>query len=146
MALCEPGATLADRAKICVLVLAGAALAELWPYYSVWGVVLGSDGVESQSWVDNALAQTTVAASVWTNRFYDPAQVALALGPALLGVPCIAYLAYRGANLFIVFGFFIFVLFFFFFGFCFLNFCRLFISSLSPSLSEDIARQMKNYQ
>ncbi|MCI0558528.1 MAG: hypothetical protein MN733_08540 [Nitrososphaera sp.] len=100
LCITEPGVRKQLRAIPILATIAALTLAELWPFFSVREIVFGTDGhlQEGISWLEK---QTfSVAPYV-----YDLSRVVLALGPALLGLPCILYLALRRHHLFIVYGF-----------------------------------------
>ncbi len=87
--------------------LSGAALAELWPWFSVWTLVLGLYGPGLEVWPTMEQLRsplTRLLSDDWQHPFYDPRQVVVALGPALLGLPLVAWLAARREQLFIVYG------------------------------------------
>jgi len=106
LSVTEREARFVDRVKIVLMVIVGVTAAELWPYFSVWGVVLGSSVAAQQGWVQvNVVGGIAQAERVlWTHDLYNPSRVLYGLGPALIGIPCVLYLARQRAHLFIVVG------------------------------------------
>lgn len=106
LAVTARDARFADRAMVILLPVAGVALAELWPYFSVWSLALGGGGPAQQGFGQANVAGGLEHAgrAIWHNHFYDPWAILRNLGPALLGIPCVLYLAWRRTHLFIVFG------------------------------------------
>jgi len=51
LALSEPNVSFSIRWRLIGVVLTGALAAELWPYFSVWGIILGTSGGEGESWI-----------------------------------------------------------------------------------------------
>ena len=117
LALLEPNVSFSHRCKLIAVVLTGALVAELWPYFSVWSVVLGTSGGQEESWlkagqIDISHAKMLYWAAInraktlYSNHpFYDLQQVFVTLGPALLGIPALIILTYRRKHFFIVAGF-----------------------------------------
>ena len=106
LVLTDAAASLRRRAWAIGALLAGAAAVELWPFYSTWSVTLGTSGGQAESWVERAEVETISRAKrlYWGNRFYQPHELLICLGPALLGIPVLAYLLLRGRQWFIVLG------------------------------------------
>jgi len=110
LALLEPDVSFSHRLKIIGVVFAGVLAAELWPYFSVWGVILGTSNEKAESWVklDNILVNSSRIKMLYhTHPFYNPKQFFVAIGPGLFGIPALIYLAYKREHLFIVAGFII---------------------------------------
>ena len=107
LSVTEREARFVDRVKVVLMAIVGVAAAELWPFFSVWGVVLGTSGTGQQGWVQaNVVGGIEQAGWVlWNHHLYNPSRVLLGLGPALIGIPCVLYLARQRAHLFIVVGF-----------------------------------------
>jgi len=88
-------------------VLAGLALAELWPYFSVWKLTLGWYGAETAGWAPAAMLGAPlerVGAEAWSVALYDPSTIFAVLGLSLLGVPVLFRLMQRGEQPFIIYG------------------------------------------
>jgi len=108
LALLEPDVAFSHRLKVIGIVLMGAVAAELWPYFSVWDIILGTSNGKAESWVkpDNVVINSSRIKILYhTHLFYNPKQFFVAIGPALLGIPALIYLAYKREHLFIVAGF-----------------------------------------
>ncbi len=90
-----------------VAVLVGLAVAELWPFFSVWKLTLGLYGIETADWVSAALFNAPlegIATRAWGDALYDPSTVVAVLGLSLLGVPVVLRLMQRGEQPFVVYG------------------------------------------
>ncbi|UCH37746.1 MAG: hypothetical protein JSV76_00770, partial [Candidatus Bathyarchaeota archaeon] len=106
----EPNALLSHRIKLIAIVISGALAAELWPYFSVWQVVLGKSGPHAESWVKTGSLNVSrfgklMRGQSFVSWFYDPRQVFFTLGPAVLGIPVLVYLCFKRKQLFLVAGF-----------------------------------------
>lgn len=113
----ERAGALKDRALLLVAAVVGILASELWPYFSTIRFIIDpAGGVET--WVSTATEQHQAASEVGSlgtlervreligeHGFYNGWKVALALGPALLGLPCLIYLALRRRHAFILLGF-----------------------------------------
>jgi len=87
--------------------LVGMALAELWPFFSVWKLVLGMYGLGVERWFDLADLVSPAArfsSGAWAHPLYDPRVVVTSLGLALLGLPLLLWLFLRREHPFIVYG------------------------------------------
>lgn len=105
IALLEPRVRWTTRALVLVSLALGTALSEAWPYFSAIQVTLGTSGGAGETWVSAGALDASARATVLDHAFYDPRQVLLTLGPALLGLPAMILLLRRGEHLFIVAGF-----------------------------------------
>jgi hypothetical protein len=106
LALSEPKISLWHRSKIIGVVLAGALGAEMWPYFSVWRIILGISGGKAESWVKTGnIVVSRIKMLYHAHPFYDPKQFFVVTGPSLLGIPALFYMAYRREHLFIILGF-----------------------------------------
>lgn len=94
LALVWPGAQLRRRLLVMAALLAGALLAELWPWFSVWEVVLDRSGNDETSWMHTdgeSGVLDRIRSGVWLHIFYRPKFVLLILG---FGLPAVfAWLA-----------------------------------------------------
>jgi hypothetical protein len=108
LACTERDAPLSMRMLVMITMLCGALLAGLWPYFPVWDVVLNqSDRVDDRAWqsfqgIGAMLARAR--SGEWWHMLYDPRQLTIALGPALLGVPICIWLVLRWREIFIPAG------------------------------------------
>ena len=108
LALLVRDCPLSLRLLILMATAAGAALTQAWPWFPVWDVVLVQEDVlDDRVWqrfegVDAMLERARSGA--WKHLFFDPQQVLIALGPALLGVPLCLWLLLRRSHGFIVVG------------------------------------------
>lgn len=108
LALTERDAPVSLRSFVVFVMLGGTLLAELWPFFSVWDVILAkSDTVDDRTWqafsgLDAMLERARSGA--WYHMFFDPRQFVVALGPALLGVPLCLWLLLRREHWFIPLG------------------------------------------
>jgi hypothetical protein len=110
LALLEPNARFGHRIKLIATVIIGALAAELWPYFSLWQVVLGKSGAHAGSWVEASSLNVSRFGELVRDQsvrswFYNPQQVLITLGPAVLGIPVLIYLCFKREQLFIVAGF-----------------------------------------
>jgi hypothetical protein len=106
MALLEPNARWSTRAQVITALVVGALLTEFWPFFSTWEVSLGTSGGEDQSWIQSGAISNNPRSAAMQHPFYDPVQVLIVLGPALLGIPALMLLLAKRQHLFIVVGFF----------------------------------------
>jgi hypothetical protein len=114
LVLTHSDTTLKQRIKLIVALLVGFIATELWPYYSAIDIALGQTAKESHDWVGGALSK---AASTefsplarayylyYSHPFYSPIDFVMSLGPALLGIPALCWLAYKRQQLFLTSGF-----------------------------------------
>lgn len=105
MVLLEPGAAWTTRVQLLATLIVGALLTELWPYFSTWEVSTGVSAGEDQSWIERGAISETPRSGALNHAFYDPVQVLIVLGPALLGLPALLLLLAKRQHLFIVAGF-----------------------------------------
>lgn len=85
----------------------GLAAAELWPFFSVWKLVLGLYGGGAEAWSAAALLAAPleqVGTNYWSGVLYDPSALLGLLGVSLLGVVALFRLMQRGEQPFIVYG------------------------------------------
>lgn len=108
LALTDRDAPLGQRIFVILAVAVGALIADLWPWFSVWDVILAkSDVVDDRTWqsfkgLDGMLARAR--SGQWQHMFFDPAQFTVSLGPALLGAPIALWLLLKRHYLFIPLG------------------------------------------
>ncbi|HJP05553.1 MAG TPA: hypothetical protein QF799_11040 [Gammaproteobacteria bacterium] len=106
LALTEPADSRQRRELVIVSLVLGTAVAELWPYFSAWKILLGLYGEGGEVWAGftslDPIGRLTSGA--WKNSFYDPKLLLTVMGPALLGVPLCFWLWRRGERKFIVWG------------------------------------------
>jgi len=106
LALLEPNVPFSHRWRLIAVVLMGALTAELWPYFSVWRVMLGTSGGETESWMEaGKIVSSRIKMLYHEHLFYDPQQLFVTIGPGLLGIPLLIYLGYKREQFFIVSGF-----------------------------------------
>jgi len=106
LALSEPNVSFSIRWRLIGVVLTGALAAELWPYFSVWGVIFGTSGGEGASWIKTGnVVGHRIKMLYQTHPFYNPQQFFVTIGPGLLGIPALFYLAYTREHFFIISGF-----------------------------------------
>ena len=106
LALSEPNVSFSIRWRLIGVVLTGALAAEMWPYFSVWDIILGTSGGEGASWIKTGnFVGSRIKMLYHTHPFYNPKQFFVTIGPGLLGIPALVYLAYKKKHLFIVTGF-----------------------------------------
>jgi hypothetical protein len=108
LALTERDVPLSMRGLLIITMPAGMLLADLWPYFSVWDVVLNtSDAVDDRTWQSfqgfGAMLER-VRSAEWWHMLYDPPQVIIGLGFALLGIPVCLWLILRRKQPFIWVG------------------------------------------
>lgn len=108
LAFTERGAAFGQRVFICIVLLAGTLLAGLWPWFSVWDVILASseraDDRTWQTFTGLSGMLDRARSGIWQHMFYNPREALIALGPALLGVPAALYLLLRRRYLLIPLG------------------------------------------
>ena len=94
------------RVALLSVLAAGSLLVELWPYFSTWQITLGTSGGESSSWVSSASFEfLSRAKTLYSGHpFYQPHQILLTFGPALLGIPLVFYLLVKERNWFLFAG------------------------------------------
>jgi len=108
LALAEHEEPISLRALLIAVMGGGALLAELWPFFSVWDVILASsEELDDRTWqpfagISGMLERAR--SGVWFHMFYDPRQVLVSLGPALLGIPVCGWLLVKRQHRFIVAG------------------------------------------
>jgi len=82
------------KAALLAAIALGLLAAEIWPFYSPWGVVLGQATPDGATWISQ-IATSEPSLSGLLGRaealrrdhpFYDAEQVLVALGPAALGI------------------------------------------------------------
>jgi len=106
LALSEPNVFFSHRWRLIAVVLTGALAAELWPYFSVWRVILGTSGGEVESWMKAGnFVSSRIKMLYHKHPFYNPQQFFVTIGPGLLGIPALIYLGYKREHLFIISGF-----------------------------------------
>ena len=106
LALSEPNVSFSIRWRLIGVVLTGALAAELWPFFSVWHVILGTSGGEATSWIKTGnVVSHRIKMLYQTHPFYNPQQFFVTIGPGLLGIPALIYLGCKREHLFIVSGF-----------------------------------------
>jgi hypothetical protein len=96
LAVTQRDVPLSIRGLLIAMMLAGALFAELWPYFSVWDVVLNtSDAVDDRTWQAfqgfGAMLERARSGE-WWHMLYDPPQLVMGLGVALLGIPVCLWL------------------------------------------------------
>lgn len=100
------------RVALLFVLAAGSLLVELWPYFSTWQIVFGTSGGESSTWISRVSPDDLLSRASTLYRenhhFYQPLEVLLTLGPALLGVPMVFYLFVKERNRLLIAGFTIF--------------------------------------
>ncbi len=107
LAVTEFATSLWGRLAVFVAVAAGLAAAELWPFFSVWKLVLGLYVDSWQSWSADALFAAATEQNVarhWAAILYDPSALLAVLGVSLLGLLAVLRLLQRGEQPFIVYG------------------------------------------
>ena len=101
----SPLATWTTRLGVIGAAFVGSLVAELWPYFSVWSIVLGKTSSQSFAWLEeNSINISRMKQLYWGHPFYSPLQFMVSLGPALLGIAAWAYLLLQRKHLFIVLG------------------------------------------
>lgn len=106
LSLTEPNVSFSHRWTLIAVALTGALVAELWPYFSVWHVIFGTSGGEAASWVKAGnIVGDRIKMLYQTHPFYNPQQFFVTIGPGLLGIPALFYLAYTREHFFIISGF-----------------------------------------
>jgi len=101
LALTDSSESIGLRALTLLMLAAGTLLAEFWPYFSVWRVVLGLYGTGAEQ---GFLSSGLLHSDEWRHIFYNPRLVLTILGPALLGLPLCIWLYMRREHMFIVLG------------------------------------------
>jgi hypothetical protein len=103
LAVTEPRVALARRACVVATAFAGCALAALWPYFSVFGLLAG--GQQDAGWVGRTVqAAVEGPARVKLHRFYRWNELLPALGLGLLGVAFLPYFFLRWRRMFVGLG------------------------------------------
>jgi hypothetical protein len=114
LVLTYSSATLNQRVKIIVALLIGFILTELWPYYSAIDIALGQTAKEGEGWIGSAVSTTAKSEFsplaraynlYYSHSFYSPLRFVMSLGPALLGIPILCWLAFKRQQLFLTSGF-----------------------------------------
>jgi len=105
LALVETRSSLKLRGIVMAAMLFGALGAELWPYFSVWDVVLGRNGIDETSWAheDGGIIER-IRSGVWKHIFYNPALLLVIMGAGWLAVGAWGYLLLKRREPFIVLG------------------------------------------
>jgi len=98
--------SLKTRAVVCVALLLGSFAVELWPYFSVWEVTLGSSGNDETSWAaaDQMTAMERLRSGVWLHIFYRPWFLIIMLGFGWLCIAAWFYLLAERRDPFILLG------------------------------------------
>jgi hypothetical protein len=108
LACTERDAPLSMRGLLLLAMPVGALLAEFWPYFSVWDVVLNkSDAIDDRTWQSFQGLGAMLArarSGEWWHILYDPQQLLVGLGVALVGVPISLWLAIKRQHSFIWLG------------------------------------------
>jgi len=113
LALTESTNSLIKRLTALLVIVAGLALTELWPYFSVWKFVLGLYGPGLEDLVGLrvldgfhiGMGMVEAAAPL-----YEPMVIVGSLGLSLLGLPIVIYLLKKSRRPFIVYGAFLMLL------------------------------------
>jgi hypothetical protein len=114
LVLTHPNTPLNLQIKLIIALIIGFILTEFWPYYSAIDVAFGLTGKENNGWVGSAVSKTTTAAFspltrlselYYSHPFYSPLGFVMSLGPALLGIPVLCWLAFKRQQLFLISGF-----------------------------------------
>jgi hypothetical protein len=108
LACTERDAPLSLRVMIIITMLAGALLADLWPYFSIWDVVLNkSEVVDDRTWQSfqgvGAMLDRARSGD-WWHMLYDPRQLVVGLGFALIGLPILMWMLVKRKQPFILLG------------------------------------------
>jgi len=93
----EPGIARALRFKVLMSVSSGLFLVLLWPYFSLWRMILKLLSYQKH-W------------SKLPTSYYHLKDVLKIMGPAVLGIPAVFYAAYKRKNGFLISGFLVMVL------------------------------------
>lgn len=108
MVLSEPGAALRTRAVLLVALATGALLTFLWPWYPIAEVfVSGSATQGSTPGLLDSLASPPPGRSanlIAHHPFYAIDQILFTLGPLLIGIPALLWMAWRRVHLFAPLG------------------------------------------
>jgi hypothetical protein len=109
LAMTEKTAPAATRVGVVGILLSAAVAAELWPYFSVWKLMLGQygEGVEQWPALRDINPWNRFAARDWAHLFYNPSVMVPMLGPVLLGIPVVIWLWLKRQHNFIVVGAFL---------------------------------------
>jgi len=93
------------RGVVMAAMLFGALLAELWPYFSVWEVVLGRSGTDETSWAkEDGGVLERIRSGVWKHIFYNPMLLLVIMGAGWLAVGAWLYLLAKRREPFILLG------------------------------------------
>jgi hypothetical protein len=108
LALTDEDTPLGLRSLVTAVMLGGTLLAVVWPWFSVWDVILASsNSVDDRTWQNfggfDAMLQRA-RSGAWMHMFFYPRQFVVALGPALIGAPLLFWLLLRRRWLFIPAG------------------------------------------
>ena len=108
LACTDRDAPLSMRMLVILTMLAGAFIAELWPYFSVWDVILNkSDEVDDRTWQSfqgfGAMLERA-RSGAWWHMLYSPRDLVVGLGPALIGIPICLWLLIKRQQIFILAG------------------------------------------
>jgi len=106
LALTEERVQMIPRVIVLAALAAGAVAAEIWPYFSVWKLMLGGYGVGTEYWSSVAELDPLerYRSGDWKHMFYNPVLMTAMLGTALLGIPVVFWLLVKRERLFIVAG------------------------------------------
>lgn len=106
LALTEPADSRKRRTVVLMALVLGTVIAELWPYFSPWKILLGLYGEGGEAWAGFMAFDPAgrLLSGAWQSYFYDPEVVLSILGPALLGIFACLWLWRRGKRRFIVWG------------------------------------------
>lgn len=107
LVITESQISLQRRAWMCMALFLGSVLAELWPYFSVWEVVLGRSGGVEARWATGSEGfhpWERFRSDVWMHIFYQPKYLVSMLGLGWLCVGAWFYLLYKRRDAFILLG------------------------------------------
>jgi hypothetical protein len=99
LALTEKSVPAVLRVNVLGMLIVAGIVAEIWPHFSVWKLMLGNYGAGVENWP--ALRDIDPLSP---HLFYQPGIVLTMLGPALLGLPVLVWLWFKREHRFIVWG------------------------------------------
>lgn len=100
----EPSIPLKVRAKVAAAVVLGCALAFLWPYFSLKGVLVTGGHNEMAAGAAQAAENSDAERGGFSHPFYRQGPLLMTLGLALGGAPIVLYLLARRRRWFISVG------------------------------------------
>ena len=107
LVITESQVPMQQRAIMLAALFLGSVVAELWPYFSVWEVVLGRSGGVEARWATESepfRPFERFRSDIWLHIFYQPKYLLSMLGLGWLCIGAWFYLLYKRRDAFILLG------------------------------------------